>query len=233
MPHIRFASVRRGAVLIALTCLAWSGPLAQGRRPMTETDLLKFVWIADPQIAPDGGQVAFVRVAVTSKEDGYETSLWLVPTDGSAAPRRVTVGPRDVSPRWSPDGRRLAFLRPAGEGTAQAPQIHLLDLGGGEAVAITSLPRGAGAPVWSPDGRTLAFSSTTLPTDLTAGAGAAADGTAPVKSQDAARKSDVRVITRAIYRSNGPGYLDPSAARTSGPSPCRPALPPRAGAGAA
>jgi dipeptidyl aminopeptidase/acylaminoacyl peptidase len=74
-------------------------------RPITETDLLKFRWVADPRISPDGKDVAYVLVTVNEKEDRYDTSLWGVATSGSATPRKLTAGPRDSSPRWSPRGR--------------------------------------------------------------------------------------------------------------------------------
>ena len=76
-------------------------PVAAQRRPITEKDIFKFVWVADPQIAPDGSQVAFVRVAVDEKKDTYDTAIWLARTDGSEPPRPLTSGTRDASPRWS------------------------------------------------------------------------------------------------------------------------------------
>ena len=96
------------ALVAALACVATAS--AQ-KRTITETDLLKFVWIADPQISPDGSRVAFIRVDVNDKADGYDTSIWIVGTDGKDQARRLTGGTRDNSPRWSPDGRRLAFVR--------------------------------------------------------------------------------------------------------------------------
>src|SRR2546425_2586866 len=110
------------------------------KRPMREDDLLELVWIADPQMSPDGRSVAFTRVDVDRKEDAYRTSLWLVATtDGEARP--LTSGPRDSQPRWSPDGRRLAVTRKA---DAEKPsQLHLLPMDGGEASPLTSLEKGA------------------------------------------------------------------------------------------
>jgi dipeptidyl aminopeptidase/acylaminoacyl peptidase len=103
---------------------------AATKRPMREEDLLDLVWIADPQVSPDGGRVAFTRVEVDRAEDKYATSIWLVGTDGAEA-RPLTSGPRDSQPRWSPDGLRLAFVRkPDGDKPAQ---IHVLPMDGGEA----------------------------------------------------------------------------------------------------
>ncbi len=72
-----------------------------------------------------------------------------------------------------------------------------MPLGGGEPRAITELPRGAANPVWAPDGKTLAFTSATTPEDLAPPAAA--------KSGESTRKSDIRIITEAVYRANGVG----------------------------
>lgn len=172
-------------------------------RPISETDLFRFKWIADPQMAPDGGRVAFVRVEVDAKKEGYETAIFVVDAAGGE-PRRFTSGGRDSAPRWSPDGRWLAFLRaPAGEaaGRPRPAQIQLMPADGGEAWPLTDLPRGAGAPSWSPDGMRLLFNSTTTEKDLEK-----KDG----KPDPSARESDVKVIARAVYRANGAGFLDPT-----------------------
>src|SRR5437899_6130190 len=74
--------------------------LTRARRPITETDLFKFAWAADPQISPNGSQVAFVRVNVNEDKDRYETQIFVVPSDGSAPPRPLTSGRNDRAPRW-------------------------------------------------------------------------------------------------------------------------------------
>src|SRR5512141_1288480 len=116
-----------GLGLIVAAAAAVSG---ETRRPITEKDLRQFRWIADPQISPDGSRVAFVLVSVDEKEDHYDTSLWVAPASGSAEARRLTAGPRDPSPRWSPDSRTLAFTRSAGE--KDRLQIWLLSMSGGD-----------------------------------------------------------------------------------------------------
>jgi dipeptidyl aminopeptidase/acylaminoacyl peptidase len=191
--------------LAALSAAAQSSRATNDRRLITETDLLKFVWIADPQLSPDGSQVAFVRVVANEQKDDYETSVWLVPASGAEAPRPLTSGTRDITPRWAPDGRQLAFVRAIErDGRAQPAQIYLLALDGGEARAITDVARGASAPAWSPDGKRIAFASTTRPDDGPPPPASTSDGT-PTPPP----KSDVRVITSAIYRSNGGGWNDP------------------------
>jgi dipeptidyl aminopeptidase/acylaminoacyl peptidase len=188
--------MRRVLFVIALAVAAVSPTPAQDKRLITETDIMKFVWIAEGQISPDGRQVAFTRVTINESKDDYESSLWIVPASGGSEPRSLTSGTRDSSPRWSPDGKTIAFVRSAEkDGKSQPPQIFSLQLDGGEARPITDVARGAGAPVWSPDGTKIAFSSTTRPDDLSPPA-------------PPAPKSDVRVITSAVYRSNGGGWND-------------------------
>src|SRR5438067_5149783 len=183
---------------VLLTALAVSGAatLTAQQRAISDSDLFAFRWVASPQISPDGRQAAYVLVTVNAKHDGYETSLWLVNTDGASPPRRVTAGPRDGAPRWSPDGSTLAFVRP----TDGRPQLYLLPLSGGEAQQLTDLPKGASPAAWSPDGKTIAFTSTTTAEDLAK----------KEKDKSEEAKSDVRIVTEAEFRADDEGYADPT-----------------------
>src|SRR5207237_191417 len=87
------------------------GSLFAQKRNITEKDLWDFVWIGDPQVSPDGSRVAFVRVTVNEKKEGYNTSIWSVPVNGSEGPHQLTKGDHDSAPRWSPDGKFLLFVR--------------------------------------------------------------------------------------------------------------------------
>ena len=137
------------------------------KRPITEKDLWDFVWIGDPQVSPDGSRVAFVRVTVNEKKEGYNTSIWSVPIAGGEAPRQLTKGDHDSTPRWSPDGKFLVFLRSTEkDGKPEPPQLAMLPMAGGDSFVFTDLPKGAGGPVWSPDGKSIAFTSETNAEDL-------------------------------------------------------------------
>ena len=202
--------MRRGLV-IAVLALSCAFSVAQNKRLITDKDLFRFQWIGDPQVSPEGSHVVFVRVTVNEKKDGYDTALWTVATSGSETPVRLTNGKRDSQPHWSPDGKWIAFVRApadtgAAEGSSRKPQpsqLALLSLTGGEAWTITDLPRSATSPIWSPDGKQIAFLCDANPDDL-------AKKQKKETGGEPEHESDVKVITRAIYRFNGTGYTDPT-----------------------
>ena len=214
--------------VILITLVFVVSPASAQKRNITERDLFNFVWVGDPQISPDGSRVAFVRVTVNEKKDGYDTSIWTVST-ANGETHQLTTGTRDSSPRWSPDGMYLAFVRVTEkDGRPDVPQLFMLAMAGGDSFQFTNIARGAAQPQWAPDGKTIAFVNSANPEDLAklkdaqkeglpnpaaqpAPQGAASPGPSPADSKkpDDKRDSDVRVITRAVYRFNGPGYLDP------------------------
>jgi dipeptidyl aminopeptidase/acylaminoacyl peptidase len=132
--------------------------------PVKLTDMLKIKTVGEIRLSKDGQQAVFTfttiepdTAAKNSRWDyKYVTQLYLVPADGSTAPRPLTTAKEGASqPAWSPDGKSIAFVRNA-DGK---PQIFLLSLQGGEPIQLTRFHYGAGSPKWSPDGKTLLFSA--------------------------------------------------------------------------
>jgi dipeptidyl aminopeptidase/acylaminoacyl peptidase len=157
-------------------------------RAFTPDDIYNVTSLSECDITADGQRVAFVQTRVDRETDGYLSAIWLVPADGSMAPRQFTAGQkRDSSPRWSPDGKWLAFLSERGE---EKPQLFVMPADGGEALQLTKLPFGAGVPEWAPDSRRIVFSART--------------GTPP--DPDPKKAKPFRRITSVKYKMNGEGF---------------------------
>src|SRR5580698_8324360 len=93
-----------------IVCLFVAGSMEAQKRNITEKDIFDFTWIGDTQLSPDGSRAAYVQTTVNAKRDGYDTAIYLLDTAQPLVPaRRLTNGPHDAQPRWSPDGTQLAF----------------------------------------------------------------------------------------------------------------------------
>lgn len=106
-------------------------------------------------LSADGRRVAFVLSEVDEEKDRVMSSIWVAPLDASSQPRRFTEGPADSSPRWSPDGRWLAFLSVTDEKPLHA-HVRLAPLDGGAPLPLGELPGPVTQFAWSPDSRRLA-----------------------------------------------------------------------------
>jgi dipeptidyl aminopeptidase/acylaminoacyl peptidase len=137
------------------------------KQPVKVTDLLNIKSISGITLTKAGDKAAFVVTAIEPDGDSktdykYTSQVWMVATDGSAAPKQLTTKENSSQPAFSPDGQQLAFVRVA-DGK---PQLFLLSLDGGEAVQLTKYKYGAAAPKWSPDGKQLLFATGIALTDL-------------------------------------------------------------------
>src|SRR5437763_2524887 len=159
-------------------------------RPLELDDLFAIPFASDPQLSPAGDAVAYVLTTADRESDENRSAIWVVPAAGEGDPRELTTGEHDTSPRWSPDGRKLAFVSKRGEGPAQ---LYVLPTSGGEARKLTDLPLGAGQPVWSPDGSKVAFAA---PVDLAA-----------AKDDKKKPAGEPVVASRLDYKADGSGLL--------------------------
>lgn len=151
----RMISGFRVPVLFAgLIFFAFSSSNAAGQqKAFTAEDLLRVRTIVDTQISPDGSKVLFAVSEADLSENSYQTRIWLISTAGGL-PFRLTNGPKtDESPRWSPDGQKIAFISER-DGKRQ---IWLINPGGGEAEKLTDVKTAVISFEWSPDGKQIAF----------------------------------------------------------------------------
>src|SRR6266536_41350 len=201
----------RSALVVTVLFVGLATAQIREPRGITPEDYYSFEFLSDPQISPDGKLVAYVVAKIDRAQNRRLSSIWMVSSDGSRAPWQFTTSPQSTtSPRWSPDGKRLAFLssRPTGEptplpspspGAASPPseqsrnQIYLLSMNGGEAKRLTNLKNGVSTFRWSPDGTRLVVVSRMGPSD---------------SRTDNRDRSDVRHYKNSSYKFNDTGWFD-------------------------
>ncbi|HET7580126.1 MAG TPA: S9 family peptidase [Bacillales bacterium] len=157
------------------------------KRLITEEDLYSMTFTGSPALSPDGDTVVYVVTEVSEEKNGYSSSLYI--SDLHNEPRQWTHPYseekliRDMKPKWSPDGRQVAFLSNRGEKT----QVWVLPKEGGEARPVTDAEEDVSDFNWSPDGKKMVF-------------------TAKDTSGETEENEDVTVITRLRYKGNGEGF---------------------------
>jgi dipeptidyl aminopeptidase/acylaminoacyl peptidase len=172
--------------ILALALILSAFAQAQRKPGITAEDYLSFEFLNDPQISPDGQWVAYTVSTIDQKANRRVSRIWIASIDGTHPSVPFTgENTSSTSPRWSPDGRFLAFLSARDGGR---PQIWLLSRNGGEARRVSNLENGASNFEWSPDGTRFVCLTRT--------------GPPPSKS------SDVRHYTHIYYKFNDTGYFD-------------------------
>ncbi len=168
---------------------------SSGLRRIVVEDLWRLRFVGDPQVSPDGSRVAFVVTETDVEHNAYRSAIWVADTDDPGSARQFTNpagkdrAHRDRSPRWSPDGQRLAFV----SNREGEDRIWCIDGGGGEAVSLGDFEGSASGLTWSPSGDRLAFSA--MP---------AADSDCDKDEHPA----DVWVTRKLRHKFNGRGFLD-------------------------
>jgi dipeptidyl aminopeptidase/acylaminoacyl peptidase len=189
------------AILFAATALAaplLAKPATGPNRTFTGGDLFNLEQATDPQISPDGRTIAYVRKSNDIMTDRARSTIWLVDVaSGQQHPLLAGSGSYS-SPRWSPDGNRLAYVASGDGGT----QLYVRWMASGESARITGLPDSPDSIAWSPDGRRIAYSMF-VPDE------GAKLGSAPDKPEGAKWADPLQVIDAVTYRADGMGYLKP------------------------
>ena len=170
-------------------------PATAPDRAFTGADLFGLSIAADPQISPDGRTIVYVRRTADVMTDRMASSLWLIDV---ASGRQSPFATQGSSPRWSPDGTRVAYVAGDGDGS----QLFVRWLATGASARVTAFPGDPQALAWSPNGTRLAYVATVAgdPTTL---------GKAPPKPEGAKWAEPLTDIDRINYRNDGPGYVKP------------------------
>lgn len=189
-----------GAITFKVKAQTYSpNAAAKGSARLRVEDFLDWEYVAAPQISPDGSQVAYMRHTPDKVNDRYEDEIWLVSTDGTHNRFLVKGG----SPRWSPDGRRIAFVAPAivnGQPAGAQIFVKYMDAPLGDApTQITRVERAPSNLAWSPDGRRIAFTMNVPATNSFV-------VKMPARPNGAKWIDSPRVVDRLDYRSDGSGF---------------------------
>ncbi len=164
------------------------------KHPITIDHLFELQLVSDPQISPDGKTIAFVLTTPDLAGNQYGAHIWLVPSNGAAPARQFTFGDsKDRAPRWSPDGKWLAFA--SDRDKEKKDQLYVIALAGGEAHRLTDDALRPSAPVWSPDGTQIAYTAKVITQESRA-------------ANNVRAESDVKAYTRLNYKSNDEGFWD-------------------------
>lgn len=175
-----------------------AAPTSGPARYFTGSDLFTLEVATDPQISPDGRTIAYVRKSNDIMTDRARSTIWLIDVP-TGRQRPLVAGPGSYfSPRWSPDGTRLAYVAADGG----SPQLHVRWLASGESARITGLPDSPATLAWSPDGLRIAYTMF-VPDE------ASSLGQAPPKPEGAKWADPLQVITALTYRTDDDGYLKP------------------------
>ncbi len=184
-------------VLVAMNG-AW-GWAAERSERLTPMDVFNIQTASDPQISPNGKQIVYVRQFADVMTDRRGSNLWVINFDGSEN-RALTTGTySDTSPRWSPDGARIAYVSDRDGGKSQ---IYVRWMDSGQTAKLTDLENSPSGLEWSPDGKQISFSSLVA-------APPAKIGALPTPPEGAKWADPPKVYENLMYRFNGPGYLKP------------------------
>jgi dipeptidyl aminopeptidase/acylaminoacyl peptidase len=149
------------ALALPTFAFAQTTPAPPAKGPLTPEIMWQLQRVGEPSLSPDGRTAVVSVTRADAATDRTFTALWTIPTAGGSSKQLTSGDNNDLSPRWSPDGKWIAFVSKRGNDTAN--QIYVIAPDGGEARRLTAVPTGASAPKWFPDSNRIAFITSVFP----------------------------------------------------------------------
>ena len=196
------------ALVVPAVAAGQGQPAEPQKRNLTIDDLFRIKRVGDPQISPDGKWVAYTVGTTDLKEEESESQLWMMPIDGGEALPMTAKGTSASRPRFSQDGKYLAFLSARSSGNSNddraKTQVWLLDRRGGEAQQLTEVMQGVQSFDWSPDSKKLVLLIRDPSPEEVEANEQKEQGVRPVRS----KTPPPAVVDRLQFKRDYQGYLD-------------------------
>ena len=170
----------------------------EDRIPFQSLDVFSLEWVSDPQISPDASQIVYKRNGFDIMKDKSRGSLWILNIDGSSHRKLTSREVNESNARWSPDGKRIAFISSTDEGS----ELYMYWISTGQIAKLSQLEMSPGNLTWSPDGKQLAFTmfkAQNSPVIIKM----------PKKPKGASWAKPARVTNRLKHEADGRGYMNP------------------------
>ncbi len=166
--------------------------------PFQSLDVFSLEWVSDPQISPDASQIVYKRNGFDIMKDKSRGGLWILNIDGSSHRKLTSREVNESNARWSPDGKRIAFISSTDEGS----ELYMYWVSTGQIAKLSQLEMSPGNLTWSPDGKQLAFTmfkAQNSPVIIKM----------PKKPKGANWAKPARVTNRLKHEADGRGYMNP------------------------
>jgi Tol biopolymer transport system component len=163
-------------------------------------DIFELEYASDPQVSPNGKDIVYVRRSNDIMTDSTRSSLWIVDANGESHRPIVSSQKNHYSPRWSPNGKRLAFV----SNSEGKPQLYVRWMDTGQTALVTNIASSPSSIAWAPDGKTIAFTMSVKSDEKPFKVNM------PDKPKGAQWSEPFEYITKARYQADGQGVLDPA-----------------------
>ncbi|MBT8273480.1 MAG: S9 family peptidase, partial [Bacteroidia bacterium] len=190
--------MNRFAIFLCLFLCAQLAFTQSDKLPFQPLDVFELEYVSDPQISPDGTQIVYRRNGFDVMKDNGKGNLWIINSDGSSHRKLTSREVSESQARWSPDGKRIAFVSSTDEGA----ELYMYWVESGQFAKLSQLEKSPGNIVWSPDGKQIAFSMFISEKPPVV-------AKMPKKPKNAKWAKPARITDRLKHEADGRGYMEP------------------------